>query len=518
MTKNRAKEAAGPGTFDKVLVANRGEIAVRIIQGLREMGLRTVAVYSEPDRTALHALVADEAVLIGPAAASESYLVAERLIEAAHRTGCGAIHPGYGFLSENAAFCRAVEEAGLVFIGPTAESMEIMGDKLSSRRKMMASGVPVVPGTDQAVRDPAVAIGIADGIGYPVLLKASAGGGGKGMRIVRSAGDMASALRQTMGEAGLSFGNDAIFVEKYIEDPKHIEVQVLGDGLGGAIHLFERECSVQRRHQKLIEESPSPSLSPELRARICEAAVQTARAVSYRGAGTVEFILAPDGAFYFLEMNTRLQVEHPITEAVTGVDLVHAQVRIARGEGIGLRQEDLRQRGWALEFRVCAEDPSRNFAPSIGRIDAMNVPLGPGVRLDTGIYEGFEVPIHYDPLLAKLIVWAEDRPRAIARARRALGEFTLHGPTHNLPFHLWALDQPAFRDGTYTTHFVETSFDASDWQPELSEADREALIAAAALFESGRRAGPAGGAQGDGGDSGCHNWRQAARRAMTGHR
>jgi acetyl/propionyl-CoA carboxylase alpha subunit len=318
-----------------------------------------------------------------------------------------------------------------------------------------------------------------------------------------------------MGEAGQSFGNDAIFVEKYIENPKHIEVQVLGDGKGGAIHLFERECSVQRRHQKVIEESPSPSLTPELRARICEAAVQTARAVDYRGAGTVEFILAPGGAFYFLEMNTRLQVEHPITELVTGIDLVHAQVRIARGEGIGIRQEDLSQRGWALEFRVCAEDPSRNFAPSIGRIEAMSPPLGPGVRLDTGVYEGFEVPIHYDPLLAKLIVWGEDRPRAIARAQRALRDFTLQGPTHNLPFHLWALDQPAFRDGTYTTHFVEKCFDHTAWLPALSDLDREALIAAAALLENERRA-PAGA--GAGADAHGDNWRRAARRAMTGHK
>ncbi|MBM4130157.1 ATP-grasp domain-containing protein, partial [bacterium] len=348
---SRKHPAAGDRArpFDKVLVANRGEIAVRVIQGLRELGLGTVAVYSEADRTALHALVADEAVAIGPAPSGESYLVGSRLIEAALATGAGAIHPGYGFLSENAAFARLVESAGLVFIGPTAESMEVMGDKLSSRRKMLQSGVPVVPGTEEAVRDPRIAGEIAERIGFPVLLKASAGGGGKGMRIVRAAADMAAALRQTMGEAGKSFGNDAIFVEKYIEDPKHVEVQVLGDGRGGVIHLFERECSVQRRHQKLIEESPSPSLTPELRARICEAAVQTARAVDYRGAGTVEFILAPGGEFYFLEMNTRLQVEHPVTELVTGIDLVHAQVRIARGEGVGLRQQDVAQRGWALE-------------------------------------------------------------------------------------------------------------------------------------------------------------------------
>jgi acetyl-CoA carboxylase biotin carboxylase subunit len=499
--------------FDKVLVANRGEIAVRLIQGLREMGLKTVAVYSEIDRTALHVLMADEAVCIGPAPASESYLVAERILAVARETGAGAIHPGYGFLSENGAFARAVEEAGLVFIGPTAESMEIMGDKLSSRRKMRVSGVPVVPGTDEAVTDPDEAIRIAEEIGYPVLLKATAGGGGKGMRVVHEGSEMASALRQTMGEAGSAFGNDAVFVEKYITDPKHIEVQVLGDGEGKAIHVFERECSVQRRHQKVIEESPSPSLSPELRERICEAAVMTAEAIDYRGAGTVEFILAPDGEFYFLEMNTRLQVEHPVTEMVTGTDLVRAMVLIAQGQGICYRQEDLVQRGWAIEFRIYAEDPSRNFAPSIGTIEAMTVPQGPGVRLDTGVYEGFEVPIHYDPMLAKLIVWGEDRGQAIARSKRVLGEFTLHGPVHNLPFHFWTLDQPAFLDGSYTTHFVEDAFDPESWLPHLDEGEAEALAAAAAIFEALRRTGRASCPHAVGSDD--SNWRRNALRTMT---
>ncbi len=502
--------------FDKVLVANRGEIAVRIIQGLQEMGMGTVAVYSEVDRTALHVLMADEAVPIGAAAAAESYLVGDKLIAAAKKTGAGAIHPGYGFLSENGPFSRAVENAGLVFIGPTAESMEIMGDKLSSRRKMRTSGVPVVPGTDEAVTDPEVAVGIAEGIGYPVLLKASAGGGGKGMRIVRESGEMASALRQTMGEARSAFGNDAIFVEKYIEDPKHIEVQILGDGQGQAIHVFERECSVQRRHQKVIEESPSPSLTDELREQICASAVKTAEAIDYRGAGTVEFILSPEGEFYFLEMNTRLQVEHPVTEMVTGTDLVHAMVKVALGEGLCYRQEDLVQRGWAFEFRLYAEDPGRNFAPSIGRIEAMTIPQGPGVRLDTGVYEGFDIPIHYDPMLAKLIVWGEDREQAIARSRRVLREFTLHGPGHNLAFHLWALEQPAFLDGSYTTHFVENEFDPADWLPELDEGQAEALVAATALFEALRRSSgkPADKDQ----DCGPRNWRLNALRTMTRNR
>ena len=503
--------------FKKVLVANRGEIAVRVIQGLKEMGIGTVAVYSEVDRTALHVLMADEAVFIGPAPAAESYLVESRILEAATAVGADAIHPGYGFLSENGSFSRAVEKAGMVFIGPTAESMEVMGDKLSARRKMRAAGVPVVPGTDEAVSDPDEAIRIAEEIGYPVLLKASAGGGGKGMRIVREGSEMATSLRQTMGEAGSSFGNDAIFVEKYIEDPKHIEVQVLGDGRGNAIHVFERECSVQRRHQKVIEESPSPSLTPELRREICAAAVQTAQSIDYRGAGTVEFILAPDGEFYFLEMNTRLQVEHPVTEMVTGTDLVRAMVLIAQGEGICYRQDELRQRGWALEFRLYAEDASRNFAPSIGKIEAMTVPLGPGVRLDTGIYEGCDVPIHYDPMLAKLIVWAETRDLAIARAKRALREFTLHGPIHNLPFHLWVLDQPAFVDGSYTTDFLGRDFDKDSWLPELDEGRTRALIAAASLFEAIRR-----GESGATSDISCAdaapNWRLNARRRMTGNK
>ncbi len=502
--------------FDKVLVANRGEIAVRILQGIREMGLKTVAVYSEADRVAAHVLRADEAVLIGPAPAAESYLVIDRILEAARATGAQAIHPGYGFLSENAEFAAAVEEAGLTFIGPTADSMRVMGDKLSARRKMRSSGVPVVPGTDEAVTDPEVATRIAGEIGFPVLLKASAGGGGKGMRIVREAGEMASALRQTMGEAKNAFGDDAIFVEKYIENPKHIEIQVLGDGRGGAIHLFERECSVQRRHQKVIEESPAPSLSPQLRQEICDAAVQTARAIDYRGAGTVEFILAPGGEFYFLEMNTRLQVEHPITERVTGTDLVSAMVRIAQGEGICYRQEDLQQHGWAIEYRIYAEDAARNFAPSVGKILALDLPQGPGVRVDSGIFEGFEVPIHYDPMLAKLIIWGENREQALARSKRALEEFILHGPTHNIPFHLWAIQQKSFISGEYTTNFVGEEFDPEAWLPPLDDDQRQAVIAAAALFEANRRSDSTTAPTTPG--SSRNHWRLNARRAMTGNR
>ena len=505
-------------SFAKVLVANRGEIAVRIIQGLRELGIGTVAVYSEVDRTALHVLAADEAYPIGPAPASESYLAAEKIIATARAAGAEAIHPGYGFLAENAEFAAAVEAAGLVFIGPTGESIELMGDKLAARQRMLASGVPVIPGTDRAVTDPEAAKEAARDIGYPVLLKAAAGGGGKGMRIVHGENEIASALRQTMGEARSAFGNDAIFVERYIESPKHIEVQVLGDGQGRVVHVFERECSVQRRHQKVIEESPSPSLSPDLRQEICAAAVRTAEAIDYRGAGTVEFILSPDREFFFLEMNTRLQVEHPITELVTSTDLLRAQVAIARGQGLPYRQQDLSQKGWALEFRIYAEDPARNFTPSIGKITTMVPPAGPGVRLDSGIYEGFDVPIHYDPLLAKLVVWGEDRAHALARAERALSEFTLHGPIHNIPFHIWTLRQQAFLDGTYTTAFIAEVFDPAQFLDPLAAEDHQAVLTAAALYEESRRrqgtTPQPGAATGDRPSA----WRLAALRSMTGQR
>ena len=505
-------------TINKVLVANRGEIAVRVLTGLRELDITGVAVYSVPDRTALHVMLADEAYPIGPAPAAESYLVGERIIETALACGADAVHPGYGFLSENAAFSRACAEAGLVFIGPTGDSIELMGDKLAARRKMMSSGVPVIPGTEEAVREPETAKQAAAEIGYPVLLKAAAGGGGKGMRIVRGEDEIAAALRQTMGEAKSAFGDDAVFIERYITNPKHVEVQVLGDGKGQAIHVFERECSVQRRHQKVIEESPSPSLTPELRAEMCAAAVRTAESVDYLGAGTVEFILSDRGEFFFLEMNTRLQVEHPITEMVTGTDLVRAQLHIAAEGTLPYAQEDLVQRGWAIEFRVYAEDPGRNFAPSIGRVTTYNPPSGPGVRLDTGIYQGFDVPIHYDPLLAKLVVWGEDRPQAIARGRRALRTFILHGPGHNLPFHVWALGQPEFLDGSYTTDFVGERFDPDAYRAPLSEEQTEALIAAAALYEESRRTAPLARNAPDGGAPTTNNWRLDALRRMTGNR
>ncbi len=498
----------------KVLIANRGEIAVRVILAVKELGLESVAIYSEPDRTALHVMLADEAYPIGPAAASESYLVIDNIISAAKKSGANAIHPGYGFMSENAEFSDRCKAEGIIFIGPEAESIRSMGDKLSARALMIKAGVPVIPGSEGAISDPDLAIKEAAKIGYPVLLKASAGGGGKGMRVVRNEEDIASALRQTMGEAKSAFGNDAVFIERYIENPKHIEVQVLGDGKGNAIHLFERECSVQRRHQKVIEESPSPSLTPELRKEICESAVQTAKAVNYIGAGTVEFILSDKGEFFFLEMNTRLQVEHPITEMVTGTDLVRAQIAISQGDGIPYKQEQLHQHGCAIEFRVYAEDPAKDFIPSIGRITTYNPPSGPGVRLDTGVYQGFDVPIYYDPLLAKLIVWGEDRTQAIARGKRALQQFILHGPGHNLSFHSWAMNQPKFVDGSYTTNFIYEEFDSSNYLAPLSERQTDALLAAATLFEESRRVTSIPKCK----PETQNNWRQNALRKMTGNK
>ena len=506
----------------KVLVANRGEIAVRVIRACRELGIASVAVASDADRRALHARLADEVVAIGPPEPRASYLDMERILAAAAATGADAVHPGYGFLAENATFARRCAEAGLVFIGPDADTILAMGEKTAARAVMQAAGVPVVPGAllpepgPDGELDAAAVEAAARSVGFPLMVKAAFGGGGKGMRLVRDPAQVAASCAAAAREALKAFGDGKIYLEKFIERPRHVEFQVFGDRHGNAVHLFERECSVQRRHQKVIEESPSPSLTPELRASICEAAVQTAKAVNYRGAGTVEFILSPDGGYYFLEMNTRLQVEHPVTEMVTGTDLVRAMVLIAQGDGLCWTQDELQQRGWAMEFRLYAEDPSRGFAPSIGRIEGLTVPLGPGVRLDTGVYEGFDVPINYDPMLSKLIVWAEDRDLCIARAKRVLGEFVLHGPVHNLPFHLWVLDQPAFRDGSYTTHFVGDCFDPNAWLPALDDERRTALIAAAALFEAQRRSGqevsPAE-------TRGCapSNWRLTALRRMTGN-
>ncbi len=447
-----------PRLFRRVLVANRGEIAVRIIRACRELGIESVAVYSEPDRTALHVRQADHAYAIGPAPAAESYLRIDKLLEVAKASGAEAIHPGYGFLSERAAFAEACEQAGLVFIGPSARAISAMGDKIEARRLMRQAGVPVVPGSDDALASDAEVERLAAQIGFPVMLKAAGGGGGKGMRLVGQASELKSALRAARSEARSSFGDDRVYVEKAIVRPRHIEVQVLGDSHGNVIHLFERECSIQRRHQKVIEESPSLALDQATRLEMGRVAVRAAQAVDYVSAGTIEFLVDQDRRFFFLEMNTRIQVEHPITEAVTGVDLVTAQIEVAAGRPLRVRQEDVVQRGWAIECRIYAEDPENNFLPAPGRIEVLRVPSGIGIRDDSGVYEGFEVSTFYDPLISKLIAWGGSRDEAIGRMLRALREYTIVGPTANVAFHRWALEHPAFRAGEIDTGFIGRHF------------------------------------------------------------
>ena len=443
--------------FSKVLIANRGEIAVRVIRACREMRIRSVAVYSEADRAALHVRMADEAVAIGPAAAAESYLSIERILDAAKRAGAEAIHPGYGFLSENPRFARACEQAGVVFIGPSAAAMELMGSKTAARETMRAAGVPVVPGTAGAVADFERARAAAIGIGYPVLVKAAAGGGGKGMRVVARADELPAAFRDAASEADRAFGDSSLYIEKYLPHPRHIEIQVLGDRHGSLVHLGERECSLQRRHQKVVEECPSPlvALHPEMRRQMGDTAVRAARAAGYHNAGTVEFLVTEDRSFYFLEMNTRLQVEHPVTELVTGLDLVQQQIRIAAGESLPFRQDQIDWRGAAIECRVYAEDPDNNFLPCPGRILTVDRPGGPGVRVDSGAYSGWTVPLEYDPLIAKLVVWAPSRPEAIARLRRALDEYYLTGIKTNLSFFRKLIETKEFQDGQLDTEFID---------------------------------------------------------------
>ncbi len=466
----------------KVLVANRGEIAVRVIRACHELGIPTVAVFSDADRNALHVRLASEAHPIGPAPSAESYLRVERILEVARESGADAIHPGYGFLSENAGFARAIAEAGLVWIGPPPAAIEAMGSKTESRAMMAAAGVPIVPGTREALRSEDDALRIADELGYPVMLKAAAGGGGKGMRRVDTPEQLPGALRTASSEARSFFGDDTVYIEKLIERPRHVEIQVLADTHGGCIHLFERECSLQRRHQKVIEESPCPVLSDDTRRQMADVAVRAACAVDYVGAGTVEFLYAPDGSFYFLEMNTRLQVEHPITELVTGIDLVHAQLRVAAGEPLWLSQDDVTQRGHALEFRVYAEDPAAGWAPSPGRITGYREPAGPWVRVDGAVYPGAEVSIYYDPLIAKLVVWGSDRTDAIRRARRALREYRIRGIRTSLPFFRGLMDDPEFLAGDTHTGFLDPERVARI--TAQSRNDRVALIAAAiAAFE-----------------------------------
>jgi acetyl-CoA carboxylase, biotin carboxylase subunit len=475
--------------FAKLLVANRGEIAVRVIRAARELGVRTVAVYSEADRFAPHVLAADEAYLVGPPPAAESYLRMDRIIEVALRSGAEAIHPGYGFLAERAPFIRQVREAGLVFVGPSAEAVQEMGDKTAARRRMIAAGVPVVPGTEEALADAAQARRVAAEVGYPVLLKAAAGGGGKGMRIVRHEGEVEGAFRAAGNEARSAFGDDAVYVEKYLEGPRHIEIQVLADRAGTTLHLGERECSIQRRHQKMIEEAPSPALTPQLRDAMGRTAVAAAEAVGYEGAGTVEFLYRED-AFYFLEMNTRIQVEHPVTELITGIDLVQWQIRIAAGEALPFRQADVSFTGHAIECRITSEDPDNSFLPSTGRIEMLEVPGGPGVRWDGGIAAGYEIGLYYDPLLAKLIVHAPTRELAVERMRRALAELRIVGVETSVPFHLRVMDEPDFRAGRLDILYVDRH---ADVLAGVALPDDELRVAAlaTALLEARSRSRPA---------------------------
>jgi acetyl-CoA carboxylase biotin carboxylase subunit len=471
--------------LQRVLIANRGEIAVRVIRTLRETGRTSIAIFSEPDRTALHVLMADEAYPVGAGPSRESYLNLERVLEVAKRARADAIHPGYGFFAESEAFARACAAAGIVFIGPTPETIAALGDKLAARQAAIAAGVPIVPGSPGPVDSRDDVRKYAQEVGYPLMLKAAAGGGGKGMRVVRTDAELAAAWDLTRGEAKGAFGDDRMFVERFIERPRHIEAQVLADATGRVAFLGERECSVQRRHQKLLEETPSPAFDAATRQAFGEAACRVAKQVGYLSAGTVEFIVDEQKRFYFLEVNTRLQVEHPVTEMVTGLDLVAEQLRVAEGEELSFGDTPPEPRGWSMEARIIAEDPARNFMPSAGAIERVRFPQGPGVRNDSGIYRGYEVPVHYDSLLSKLIVWGADREQARRRLVRALDEFVLEGPHHNLAFHAWLALHPEFAAGNLSTRFLE-----EHWRPDALKPGPEAANAAllaAALHERAER-------------------------------
>ena len=443
--------------FEKVLVANRGEIALRVVRACQELGVPAVAVYSDADETALHVRHADESVNIGPPAAGKSYLNAERLVEAAKETGADAIHPGYGFLAENAAFAKTVTDAGIKFIGPSAEAIEKLGDKSAARRLAGEADVPVVPGSDN-VSSADEAVATAEEIGYPVMIKAAAGGGGRGIRVAENEEELRESVQAAKREAQSAFGDGTLYLERFLAGPRHVEVQVMADQRGNAIHLFERECSMQRRRQKVLEESPSPGMSPEMREKMCEAAVRLAREADYANAGTVEFLVEGD-EFYFIEMNTRIQVEHPVTEMLTGVDLVKEQILVAAGEPLSLTQEDVPFVGHSMEFRVNAEDPDNDFMPSPGEVTFLEVPGGPGVRVDSAMYAGYTIPPFYDSMVGKLIVWALTRDEAISRARRALREYRLEGIKTTIPLHLRLLEDKAFRSGDYHTGYLEELLD-----------------------------------------------------------
>ena len=471
----------------KVLIANRGEIAVRVIRACRELGYPTVAVYSEPDRTALHVLLADQAMPIGPAPSRESYLRIDRILDAAMKTGAEAVHPGYGFLAENAGFARACRDAGLIFIGPSPESMEAMGSKTEARQRMQAAGVPVVPGLTKAVISVDEIVDFARSAGFPIMIKASAGGGGKGMRLVENEGDLRGAFDRVTSEAQSFFGDGAVYAEKFVASPRHIEVQIVGDQHGNVVHVGERECTLQRRHQKVVEECPSPVVDDELRAQLGAMAVKAAAAVRYYSAGTIECLMGPDRQFYFLEMNTRLQVEHPVTEMVWGVDLVKEQLRVARGETLSLRQEELKPSGHAIECRIYAEDPARKFAPSPGVIRYLNLPQGPGVRNENGVYTGYNVPVFYDPMLSKLVCHAPTRAEAIARMRRALVEYRVDGIETTIPFFRFIMDHADFRAAQFDTGFIDRVLPQLSLEAMDGHADAAIAAAAIMVFEEGQR-------------------------------
>ena len=463
--------------IDKILVANRGEIALRVMKSAKKMGISTVAVYSDADRNAPHVLFADESVHLGPPASSESYLVMDKIIQAAKDTGTDAIHPGYGFLSENAEFAKKLESAGIIFIGPRVHAISVMGSKLAAKEAVKNYDIPMVPGTDTAITDIAEAKKIAAGIGFPILVKASAGGGGKGMRIVENVDEFESQMERAISEAESSFGDGSVFIEKYVSSPRHIEIQVLADEHGNTVHLFERECSIQRRHQKVVEEAPSAVLTPALREEMGAAAVRVAQACDYTGAGTVEFLLEDNKHFYFLEMNTRLQVEHPVTEMITGVDLVEQQIKIARGEKLSFTQSDLSITGHAVELRVYAEAPAENFLPSVGKLSVYKRPSGAGIRVDDGFEQGMDIPIYYDPMIAKLITYGSTRKEAISMMKNAIADYKIEGPQTTLPFGRFVMEHEAFVSGQFDTHFVKEYFN----KEAMSALDEDARQIAAKI-------------------------------------
>ena len=468
----------------KILVANRGEIAIRVMKTAQKMGIKTVAVYSTVDRNAPHVKFADEAVCIGEAPSSQSYLLGSKIIEVARSLNVDAIHPGYGFLSENADFAEECEKNDIIFIGPKSKAIKIMGSKLAAKDAVKRFNIPMVPGYDQAITDVEKAKVIAKEVGFPILIKASAGGGGKGMRVVESEGDFESQMDRAISEAIAAFGDGSVFIEKYVGSPRHIEIQVMADSHGTILYLFERECSIQRRHQKVIEEAPSSVLTPELRKKMGEAAVLVAKSCDYLGAGTVEFLLDENNNFYFLEMNTRLQVEHPVTEWITGTDLVELQIRVARGEALDIKQEDLKIKGHAMELRVYAEDPMNDFLPSVGHLDVYQLPVGEGIRVDNGFEQGMDVPIYYDPMLAKLITYGETREEAIQVMLKAIEAYKVEGVQTTLPFGKFVFEHEAFRSGKFDTHFVKNYYNANVLKNQAAkEAEIAALVAMRQYFE-----------------------------------